>query len=370
MKKQLSAYELGYLVKELQFLVHGKISKVYQPDIKKIVLQVHVPSKGKQLLSIYLPGFLFLASSKLESPLKPFGFCTFLRKNIEGNKILSIEQKGFERIIEINLGSKDKERKLILELFGKGNVILCEKDYTITGLLEPQKLKDRDVRGGVTYEFPKQPYDIDKMDDVTKAINASKQDTIVKTIAVDLGLGGNIAEEICKICEFEPELKIPKYGIMRVFEAFKEIRERKLNPKVVYDKEIIDVVPNEFLIYGKYKQHSVKTFSEGLDKLVSFQLVNKEKNVKEDIYGQKLQKMEKLFKNQEKQLKDIEDDVLQNTQKADKLYEQYQVVKEALDLVKGEIDSGKDWSEIKKKFKGHEVIKEIDAKEKKVLIEL
>ena len=369
MKNQLSAYEVGYVVKEIQYLTEGKIARVYQPRFNMVVLQIHVPNKGKQFLTTYLPGFLYLSEGKEDSPLKQFRFCGLLRKHIENNRIVSIEQKGFERVVEITLASQDKERKLIVELFGKGNVILCETDYTIIGLIEVLESKDRVLQAGGKYEFPKQDLDLGKLDDITTAINISTQDNIAKTLAVNLGLGRNLAEEICMVCGFDPKKKIPKLGIIKVYEAIQEVMKRKADPRVLYDKEIEDVIPNGFKVYEKKNQHKVKTFSEGIDRVVGIYLLQKEQGGKENEYEKQMKKMLKLVENQKRQLQGIEDEVKINADKAEALYLNYQVVDHILKEINS-LQEEMSWDGIKEKFENHAVVKEIDAKEKKVLLEI
>jgi len=104
--------------------------------------------------------------------------------------------------------------------------------------------------------------------------------------------------------------------------------------------------------------------------LVGLSLENEVSSEKEKTYSGEMKKVQNLLDKQKKQLKAIEDGVDLNTKKADKLYEQYQVVSEALHDVKTVVDQKMDWDEIKERFKDHKVVKEVDAKEKKVYVEL
>ncbi len=369
MKTSLSAYELGFIVKEIQGLVSGKVVKVYQPEDSKITLQIHLPNQGKRFLHIFLPGFLFLSETKLESPETPPGFCMFLRKHLENNRITAIEQKGFERIVEIRMESKEKKKIILIELFSNGNLILCDESYLIHGLHKPIKTKERDIKAGATYEFPKQFHDLHKLADITKAINGSARENISTTLAMDLGLGGVFSQEVCKVCGFDQQKKIPAYGIIKVFEAIQEILMRKPEPTVVYEEGIIDVVPTRFLIYEGRNQHATKSFSEGIERLAMTAAVQQGEQKQEKQKEAKMQKVMKLLENQQKQLQSIEDAVKSNTEKAEALYQHYQVVYDVLtEINKARETHG--WQEIKARLKGHAVVKEIDPKEKKVVIEI
>ncbi len=369
MKKQMSALELGYMVKELQSLLGGKVVKVFQPDKEKIQVQLHIANEGKRFLNIFLPGFVFTSDRKMEAPETPSGFCTFLRKHIENGRITEIRQKGFERVMEIELSCHEKKRYLIVELIIPGNVILCDENYVIIGLLKSQKMKDRELLGGVAYKMPPKRVDVDDIHDVTRAINASQEDNLEKMLAVDMGLGGLFAQEVCKECGFNPKEKIPEYGIIKVFEAIKEIRSRKAEPRVIYDNVIIDAIPIMFSIYEKFNSHKEESFSKAIEKLAGFALRQKTVSEDEGSYAKQMKKMQRLLENQKEQLHAVEEEARINTGKADALYKNYQEVSAVLQEINSLREKIK-WDEIKERLKGHAIVREIDAKEKRVVVEV
>ncbi len=151
MKEEISALELFYLTKELQTIIGGRLDKIYQQD-RSFLITMHVPSKGKFMLKI-MPNTIYLTNYKGDFP--PIGgFTMFLRKHLSNSRIRRIEQKYFERIIEIEFETKEKTTIMIVELFSNGNVILCDKDHKIMSALESNKWKDRIIRGGIIYEEP------------------------------------------------------------------------------------------------------------------------------------------------------------------------------------------------------------------------
>ena len=68
------------------------------------------------------------------NPVQFLFFCMLLRKHIQGSCIVSVEQKGSERIIEISLEVLNElgftaSKKLIFEIMGKhSNIILVDTD--------------------------------------------------------------------------------------------------------------------------------------------------------------------------------------------------------------------------------------------------
>ena len=64
MKSQISSVDLHYLIEEMQFLVGGRIDKIYHPKKEELLFQFHVTSKGKQILRILSGKFMFLSEYK------------------------------------------------------------------------------------------------------------------------------------------------------------------------------------------------------------------------------------------------------------------------------------------------------------------
>ena len=133
MKSNIASLELHYLVKELQSLIDSKVDNIYNPKKEELILQLHIPNKGKQLLRIISGKFLYIASKKQPSQ-EPSQFCMFLRKHLDNSRLRSIKQLNSERIVEF-LFEKQEKKKLIIEFFGKGNIILCDIDGTILSAL-------------------------------------------------------------------------------------------------------------------------------------------------------------------------------------------------------------------------------------------
>src|SRR3989344_1447014 len=187
-KKSISSLELAALVNELQFLVNGKVSQIYHPESKVLLLQLHAPGKGKQLLKIISGKWLCLTQQK-ESALRPSGFCMQLRKYIDNAIIRDIHQHGSERAVIFEL-EKEERYFLIVELFSKGNVILTDAKKMIITALEAQEWKDRTIKPKEKYVPP--PLDVNwkeltvkKMQDLFKK---SGKRNLATSLATEIGL--------------------------------------------------------------------------------------------------------------------------------------------------------------------------------------
>ena len=117
-----------------EVIVNSRIDKIYEPEPDSIVLNIRTMDGVVRLLaSCHSAGAsLRLITSNPENPKEPFPFCMLLRKHIQGSKIVSLEQRGAERIIEMTLERLNElglmvQKKLIFEIMGKySNIVLVD----------------------------------------------------------------------------------------------------------------------------------------------------------------------------------------------------------------------------------------------------
>lgn len=67
----------------------------------------------------------------------PSGFTRKLRKHLKNKRLEEIKQVGIDRIIQLQFGTGVASYFIILELFDKGNVILCDHQLMILNVLRP-----------------------------------------------------------------------------------------------------------------------------------------------------------------------------------------------------------------------------------------
>ena len=178
--KQISSLELHFLVKELKNLENSRIDKIYNSGKEDIYIQLHKSNVGKKILRIIVGKTLFLTEEKSVGEV-PSGYCTLLRKHLEGKFLDSIEQLEPERILKLVFKTKNETKKLYLEFLGKGNVILCNEDDIIIDCLIHHKFKDRTVFPKEKYKYPSMEYnlfDINKTQ-LSNLFKNSKKDKII-----------------------------------------------------------------------------------------------------------------------------------------------------------------------------------------------
>lgn len=118
----LTATEIGSIVQELApALTEGWIQKITQPLPDVVLFEVRVPGHTRRLLCSAHDetARLHLVHRSLPNPPTPPSFCQLLRARIQGARIDGIRHLAGDRIVRVDLMSRDGPVSLIAELFGK-----------------------------------------------------------------------------------------------------------------------------------------------------------------------------------------------------------------------------------------------------------
>ena len=305
MKSNLSSLELHYIAEELQVLVDQKIDQIYQPSPQELLLQFHISSVGKQILKIIVGKYLFLTAEK-EPAASPLGFCMFLRKYLDNAKLRTLHQLGSERILELVFEKKEGKKIVILEFFGQGNIILTDENYFILSALTTHKWKDREIKQGLQYKHPTKPanfFDI-KQKELEQLIKQSDKESIVKSLAIELGLGGTFSEEICMLAEIDKNTKPTSISVpeaKKVIDILFQILHKKIKPSIVFEKEQpVDVIPFDLQIYAQNKKTEHESYNQALE--LYLELTKTQKSTKD----KQKDKLERLIEQQELSIKELE----------------------------------------------------------------
>ena len=326
--KILSSLEIKAIVEELQVFIDGRVDKIYQPDNSEIILTVHKTGIGRKHIRI-VPGVgLYVAKKKRMSPNIIINFCRFLRKRIGGNRIRKIIQKDFERIIEIHFEGKENKFIMICEFFSKGNVILCDENYTIISALQVQLWKDRKIKARVEYLYPpSRPINFNDFEEFALYIEKSDKKDIVRKLAT-LNLGGMFAEEVCFRAGVDKnQEKVDARDLKKLFVKLNELLSEKKSANIVNN----EAVPFEMKSLGEGVKY--ESFSEALD--VYYTPFIDDLDEGEDV--ERLTKVDKqniILKEQEKQKIEFEKEIVEGRKIGDWIYENYILIQELFDLYK------------------------------------
>jgi predicted ribosome quality control (RQC) complex YloA/Tae2 family protein len=146
---QLSNLALSHLVEELKFLENGFVNNVQSLENGWMKIKVHTKTQGDKQLVI-APNAVFVSNYSLQAKQNPGGFSALLKKYLDNQRILSIKQHGVDRIVLLEF----MELFLVLELFAKGNLVLCNKSMEIIKAMRKEEWKDRKLEQFAKYRFP------------------------------------------------------------------------------------------------------------------------------------------------------------------------------------------------------------------------
>jgi len=359
-KKSISSLELAALVNELQFLVNGKVSQIYHPENNVLLLQLHAPRRGKQLLKIVSGKWLCLTQQK-ESALKPSGFCMQLRKYIDNAIIKNLYQQGSERVVVFEIEKLEKFY-LIIELFSKGNIILTDAKNVIITALENQEWKDRTIKPKEKYVFP--PLDINwkevNVKRVQEVLKKSEKRNLATSLATEIGLGGLYAEELCRQAEVDLNqvpTKVTAKEAELLVKTMKNFQIAITTPKgYIYEN---DVTP--FPLLDKKPLQEIDSYNEAIDTL--------KLSEKPSPYQNKIKTLQRTIAEQEEAIKNQEEKIIIGSRKGELIYEKYMALQKLKEIVE-ELKKSKNWAEIAKELKKEKKISKINLEKKVITIDL
>ncbi|MBQ3717980.1 MAG: NFACT family protein, partial [Methanomicrobium sp.] len=197
-QKGMSGIDFTAMLFELKSCLPLWIGKIYQYNIDTFGFRLNGEERQKYNFIAECARRAHISEALMDAPKNPSGYSMFLRKYIQGGRVLDISQYGIQRIIDFTIGKSEKQYHLIFEFFDDGNAILCDEDYIIINPLRNHTFKDRKVLPHVKYEFIGAALDEITPKYIQDMLENSDKD-LVRTLAGDLLLGGDYAEELCAI---------------------------------------------------------------------------------------------------------------------------------------------------------------------------
>lgn len=382
--KALNSLQIKTAINEIRPIIRGlRLEKIYQLEKKEFYFFLH-SSEGTRILHFIAGQLIHLTNFKIEFPQLPSHFCMYLRKYIKNAVLRDIRQINNGRIIEIDFW-KEKKYILIIELFSKGNVILCDDKYNILMPLEIQIWSERSIKPKEKYKYPPKIVDLYTLtkEKFNKILDSDYK--IVTILARELGLGGIFSEEILKragINKEKPANQISKEEANEIFRqvliVLKKIDVKDIEPNIVFEQEIPKcALPFVFLTMENKKIKKFDNFNNSLDFFyVGFKL-EKLKELKQEKLKKRIEDLEKIKKNQIENLEKSKKLEEENRKNAEIISNNFEKINNIIQTI---LNSRKiySWQEIKEKIEDErirgvpeaEMIKEIIPEEGKIVLDI
>ena len=254
------AFDSGMLactLSEIRRLALGaRIEKVYQPERDEIVIQMRSIEGEKKLLinaGSNNPRIGFSAV-KRENPQNPPMFCMLLRKYLQGSRLVSVEQAGFDRIAVLEFSGYDEmgfesRKYLIAELMGRySNLIYTDANKKIVSALKTLDISnasERQILPGMTYVLPDARGKVDPLmvskEEFLSAFSNAPEDKACEKLLVSsfMGLSPAVAREIVFRATRHTDTPVKYCDADDIYEEFSRvvsvIKNETFEPTLVYD---------------------------------------------------------------------------------------------------------------------------------------
>ncbi len=369
MKEEMESLEVRAVLRELRCLEGGHLKKIYQPDEGEILFRIYMSGEENKMLLFKIGKALYLTRMDRKNPMEPGDYVMLMRKYTGNAKIMGIEQHGLDRVVSLDLQKRRKSR-LIFEIFGKGNLILEGEEHILVPY-RSESWSHRKLKEGHTYKYPPSrvdPFELDRSS-FEKILKESEKD-LVRTLAVDLNLGGKYAEEICYRLGVDKNMKNPQGSLGELYSEIQRLRrqteDEELDPHVIMDEDgdIIDAVPFPLTRYEELESKRVESYNHALD--LAFQ-EEESKEEKED--GAEASRLERKLASQQRAVSDLKEKESENQLKAELIYQNYPRCEELLKEVKRAREEG-NRDEVYSKLLDDQDVLELNDSDEYLVVEL
>ena len=262
------------------------VNNVYLVNSDTVLIRLHHSEKPD--IRIVLSTIKGIWITKYELPKKSSGIAAKLRKEIHRAKIKNIKNPRGERIAIIEFGETPNIRRVILEFFGGGNIIVTGEDGIIRSHLRSLRVKHRTIRIGQEYLSPPQRGLDVKSVEIGDIEEVKESDLEVsKWFGRNLALSKKYVEEVLDRSRIGAKTKGSELSNNDISEIFKNLKEvvnmvliGDVEPTVIYtDDEPVDAAPFKLKSYRDSVCKKFETFMDALDEVHSYEIkgeMNKE----------------------------------------------------------------------------------------------
>ncbi|WP_257297932.1 ribosome rescue protein RqcH [Haloarchaeobius sp. FL176] len=409
-KRELTSVDLAALVSELNAYKGAKLDKayLYGDDLVRLKLRDYDRGRVELILEVgdVMRAHIAAPTHVPDAPGRPPNFAMMLRNRLSGADFEGVEQYEFDRILEFEFSREDGDTKIIVELFGHGNVAVCDETYEVIDCLDTVRLKSRTVAPGSTYGFPDSRINPLTVDYEGFALKMDDSDTdVVRTLATQLNWGGLWAEELCTRAGVEKTLDITEAGdeeYEQVYETVQRLAESlssaDLDPRVYYEvaddegdagdtpRNVVDVTPiplEEREMDDALASDAYETFNGAVDDYF-YELDRSEDDESQPVgdtgpdFQEQIEKHERIIEQQEGAIQGFEEQAEVEREKAELLYGNYGLVDEVISTVRDARDDDVPWADIAETFEAGaeqgiaeaEAVVDVDGSEGTVTLEL
>jgi predicted ribosome quality control (RQC) complex YloA/Tae2 family protein len=281
-----------------------------------------------------------------------------LRKYLRGAWVIGIEQYEFERIVTLSFKTKEGLLKLVVELFGEGNIILTNEKNMILQALFFKRMRDRNILRNEVLAFPppsgENPFKV-SLPELEEALKTAGEVEVVRVTARFLGIGGVYAEEVllrANVDKAKPCKNLTDMEIKGIFDALQSLLSKLsasiLEPSIILDEDgsFLDVVPFKLKRYESFKTQGYSSFNQSLDEFY-LRVTAAESalaSVEVDKLKQEAERLKRVVAEQEKSIHEDEAKAERDKLVGDTIYAHFNELQTFQDKLLNANMAGKDWN--------------------------
>ena len=309
---ELSGIELHYLVNKISSKITSSyyVSNISSITKNSILLKLHHPTESDINLIVSTKG-IWITSKKYKQ-MEENQLLSILSREIERAKINSVSQPGSERIFFLHFINKDnKERKLVVEIFGIGNIILCDESMKILWILNPVEVRHRILKTGLEYVLPpnrgEDVFQI-SLEGMKKSRDTQPENTdLVRWLAKCTSLPRKYVEEILLHSGISAKYanNLSDNDVQIIYDKTKEITSKVIDetnhePSIMVDKLGLAIDASPIVMSGESNTKKVESYMDGIDQVLSNEIISIGRSLKTEETDRKILELEHDLEEQNK----------------------------------------------------------------------
>ena len=272
----LDGLTMSVLAKELnERLQTGQIQKLYQIDKTTLLFKVRALNEDQNLIiTVGATPAMYLSQPLQDLPKEPSSLCMFLRKHIEGSRIVKVEQINGDRIMCIQMDKLEMDGSITstyiyIELMGKySNCIFVQDGIILESLIHVSPLMNREriISPKLQYDLPPNTNRVSLMDfdnnEIKNLLTSFGNGSVQQSIrAIFNGFGKPLLDELLYISKLSGEEIITDLDTSQLDTLAKALYDLKV--KLENSKGLFTLVnDNNKKAYTSILLHNYKVLKE------------------------------------------------------------------------------------------------------------
>ncbi|MEM3046050.1 MAG: ribosome rescue protein RqcH [Candidatus Bathyarchaeia archaeon] len=359
-RESMSSFDIAVVVTELNSSAkEAFIDNIYHHEGSSLLIKLRREGSTSQLLieagrRIHLTWYL------IQVPEKPSQFCMSLRRWLRNGRLLGVSQPGSERVVVLDVSTWAGSIRLIVELFGKGNIVLVDEHGEIRSCLYKRRMRDRSVFPGERFKMPPPSGpNLWKLTLADLGALAERRVSIIRALGSSLGVTSPYSDEALALAGIDPSAEassLDKEQFQRLHTSLQKLIDRTTSggyrPAVILNAEgkAQDVTPFPMSIYSSQPTRDAETFNQALDEYFAELSTTDAVKQRGRALEQQLAEQQRITEQQQARLKELEHAAEESSRLGDLIMANLPALKELQARIVSSRREGLSWEEISQRL--------------------